>query len=84
MSSMFKSLQSLGVMLLVLGLFLGGILFFHDSIPEIRSGNVIVEVMEPPMWSVAGSVGVGVVLLIAGLVGAAVDKQDKQEKPQGD
>jgi hypothetical protein len=83
-SSMFKNLQSFGVLLLVLGLFLGGILYFHDMIPEFRSGNMTIQVMEPPMWSIAASVGIGVVLLIAGSVGAAVDKQEKEEKPQGD
>lgn len=83
-SSIFKSLQSFGVLLLVLGLFLGGILVFHDQIPEFQSGRYTVEIMVPPMWSIAGSVGAGVVLLIAGLVGAAVDKQNKQENQQGE
>lgn len=84
MNSLFKNLQSFGVLILVLGLFLAGVWYFYDSIPEIQMGNATLVVMEPPMWSIYATVGGGIALLILGLVGAAADKSQKQEPKQGE
>src|SRR5262249_24621573 len=82
--SAFKSLQSFGVLLLVLGLFLVAVAYFHSSIPDFHYGNYTFTVAVPPMWAIAGSIGGGVVLLIVGLVGAGVDKASKQEPKKGE
>lgn len=73
-----KNLQSLGVMLLVL--FLGAAWYFHDSIPTFSFGPATVLVARPPLWSLAGSFGGGLVLLIIGSIGVALEKSRKSDR----
>jgi hypothetical protein len=75
-----KSLQSLGVLLLVLGLFLGAAWYFHDSIPTFSFGPATVLVAKPPLWSLAGSLGGGLLLLIIGSIGDALEKSRKSDR----
>lgn len=82
MTSMFKSMQSFGVLMLVTGLFLGAMFYFHASIPEFDIGSYIIRVSQPPVWTLIASFGGGLVLLIFGLAGAAVDKAEKTEPDQ--
>jgi len=75
-----KSLQSFGVMLLVLGLFLGAVWVFHDSIPSFNFGPATVLVARPPIWSLAGALGGGLVLLIIGSIGVALGKSRRSDR----
>lgn len=76
-----KSLQTLGVNLLVLGIFLTAILFFNDRIPEMNFGSYTMKIGAPPLWALGVTLGGGVMLLILGLVGAAVNKSNDGDKP---
>jgi|GEM_PF-3708071 len=72
-----KTLQTIGVNLLVLGAFLLAILYFYPQIPELNFGSYVYKVAPPPLWALAVTLGGGLMLLILGLVGAATEKANK-------
>lgn len=72
-----KSLQSLGVLL---GLFLGAVWTFHDAIPTFSFGPGALLGAKPPLWSLAGSFGGGLVLLMIGSIGVALEKSRRSDR----
>ena len=75
-----KTMQTLSVNLLVLGIFLAAVWYFNPQIPELHFGSAVYKVAQPPLWSLAATLGGGLLLLIISSVALGAKKISDEDK----
>ncbi len=75
-----RTVQEGGIVLMVVGGFLGAVWYFHDRIPEFTFGSLTVRVAQPPLTIAAAVAAVGFVVLLVGTIGAAVGRATRKEE----